>query len=165
MWLAICHPECLICPRLMCDWFCWPTQRMRHVPNLPSPRPDVRPLRNFWNRCNEMKFSGSIFPASLEYVRCACHAESIISEYRRMFPQAYDRENHRRAVPSSDVPHRLAQLRLDPDSDESSNPDEESSLAGSGRIGTGSPLQVEIRIQVSRHLRWISTSHPLDSGR
>ena len=53
-----------------------------------------------------------------------CHADSIIAEYTLLYPEAYDREDANGAVPSSPVPSRLAQLRLELDSSQGSSPDE-----------------------------------------
>ena len=47
----------------------------------------------------------------------ACHADCTTLQYKLMYPQADDRENHRGMVHSSEVLNRLAQLRLEPDSE------------------------------------------------
>ena len=61
-----------------------------------------------------------------------CHADSIVSEYKLLYPEAYDRKDANGAVPSSAVLSRLAQLRLEPDSSEGSAPDEGAQKEGSG---------------------------------
>ena len=61
-----------------------------------------------------------------------CHADSVISEYMLLCPEAYDIENANGAVPSSAVLRRLAQLRLERDSSEGSSPDEGAQKKGSG---------------------------------
>ena len=71
-----------------------------------------------------------------------CHADSIIAEYKLLYPEAYDRENANGAVPSSAVLSRLVQLRLEPDSSEGSSPDEGAQKKGSGWTGRGRPLLV-----------------------
>ena len=62
-----------------------------------------------------------------------CHADSIIAEYKLLFPDAYDREDTKVAVPSSALLRRLSELRQEPESDGGSSPDEN---------GRGSPLLV-----------------------
>ena len=45
-----------------------------------------------------------------------CHADIIIAEHRRQFPDAHDRDSHDSQVPSSTVLNLLSRLREDPDS-------------------------------------------------
>ena len=78
----------------------------------------------------------------------ACHADSIVAEYRLMFPRAYDREDAKGTVPTSAVLNRLAQLRLEPESDDDLSPDEDAPRKGAGRAGVGSPLLVGSRYTV-----------------
>ena len=46
-----------------------------------------------------------------------CHADSIIVEYKLLFPDAYDREDTKGAVPSSAALRRLSELREELESD------------------------------------------------
>ena len=71
-----------------------------------------------------------------------CHADSIISVYRDMFPEAYDRDAVTTAAPSAEVLNRLARLREEQDSDEGSTADEGAPTRGTGWTGRGPPMQV-----------------------
>ena len=93
----------------------------------------------------------------------ARHADYTILECKLMCPQADDTENHRGMVPSSEELNRLAQLRLEPDSDEGSSTDEGSYPANSGWVGTGSPLRVGSGYTCG-HICDGKLSRPLDAG-
>ena len=67
----------------------------------------------------------------------ACHADSIMSECRLLFPTAYDPEAGNGIV-----------LRLDPDTDDQSSPDE-----GAPARGSGKPSQVGIMLYSSGTVR------------
>ena len=69
-----------------------------------------------------------------------CHADSIIAEYKLLFPDAHDREDTKGAVPSSAVLLRLSELREEQESDGRSSTDENVPEKGSGWYGCGSPL-------------------------
>ena len=115
-------------------------------------------LRKYLSCLSGMRLVCHCFPAQ------ACHADCKISGYRLMYPPAYDREKHRGTVPSSDVLNRVAQLRLDPDSDVGSSPDEDCYYpAGSDRVGTGSHYKWDraVRVVMSAMTKYF---HPLDAG-
>ena len=71
----------------------------------------------------------------------ACHADSIITVYKELFPDAYNREDTTAAAPSAEVPSRLAGLREIPQSDDGSA-DEGAPARGAGWVGTGKPMQI-----------------------
>ena len=72
-----------------------------------------------------------------------CHVDSIISVYRDMFPEAYDRDEEAAAASSAEVLNMLASLREEPDSDEGSTADEGAPAKGAGWTGRGLPMQIE----------------------
>ena len=74
-----------------------------------------------------------------------CPADSIFAEYKLLHPEAYDREATKGAVPSSAVLSRLAQLRVEPDSDGGSTPDEGAPKRGPGWTGRGGRWAVDDR--------------------
>ena len=92
-----------------------------------------------------------------------CHADSIIAEYKRLFPEAYDSEDTKGAVPSSAVLSRLAQLRLEPDSDGGSTPDEGAPRRGSEWTERGSPLLWDPAVQYEKSAT-VSRSRPQVAG-
>ena len=71
-----------------------------------------------------------------------CHADIIIAEYRRQFPDAYDRDGAESPVPSSSVLNLLSRLREEPDSSDGSSADEAAPPKTAGWRGTGKPMEV-----------------------
>ena len=73
----------------------------------------------------------------------ACHADSIITVHKELFPDAYNREDTTTAAaPSAEVLSRLASLREIPESDDGSTADEGAPARGAGWVGTGKPMQI-----------------------
>ena len=72
-----------------------------------------------------------------------CHASSITTEYREMFPGAYNRDDTTAAAaPSAEALSRLASLREETDSDERSTADEGAPARGVGWVESGKQMQV-----------------------
>ena len=73
----------------------------------------------------------------------ACRADSIITVYKEMFPDVYNREDTATAAaPSAEVLRRLARLREEPESDDGSTADERARVRGAGWVGTSKPMQI-----------------------
>ena len=99
--------------------------------------------------CEKITTCGVFFPVfSCTRLVChcrleqTCHADSIISVYRDMFPEAYDRDDEAAAAPSAEVLNRLTSLREEPDSDEKSTAVEGAPARGGGWISRGLPVQI-----------------------
>ena len=83
-----------------------------------------------------------------------CHADSIITVYKEMFPDAYDREDTtEEAAPSAEVLNRLPRLREEPESDDGSTADEGAPAPGAGQVGTGKPMQIGSGYTRTKHMR------------
>ena len=73
-----------------------------------------------------------------------CHGDAIIHEFRRRYPDAYDRNLPTTGPPSSRVLNYLACLREEPESDEGSSADEGVPEKGAGWTGRGEPMMVGV---------------------
>ena len=71
-----------------------------------------------------------------------CHADTLFREFKRQFPDAYDRSVLGQAPPPAKVFSFLAQLRCEPERDDGSAADEGAPPKGSGFCGRGSTMQV-----------------------
>ena len=92
---------------------------MRHL-RCREPESD-KVLQMFWRReelgCREAQLSGTRLVCHCRADQ-ACHADSIITVYKELFPHAYDRKNNSTAAaPSAEVLNRLARQREIPESD------------------------------------------------
>ena len=74
----------------------------------------------------------------------ACHADVLITEFRRQFPSAFDRDLLGGEPPSSTVLNFLAQLRGEPEQDDGSSADEGAPGKEAGWKGQGKPMQVDV---------------------
>ena len=74
----------------------------------------------------------------------ACHADVLVTEFRRQFPSAFDRDQLGGEPPSSAVLNFLAQLRGEPEQDDGSSADEGAPSKDAGWKGQGKPMQVGV---------------------
>ena len=74
----------------------------------------------------------------------ACHADVLITEFRRQFPSAFDRDLLGGEPPSPTVLNFLAQLRGEPERDDGSSADEGAPGKEAGWKGQGKPMQVGV---------------------
>ena len=72
----------------------------------------------------------------------ACHADSIIEGFRRMYPGAFDRDDPEAEPPKSETLNYLARLRMAPAPEEDSSADEDVPVKEGGWRGTGPPMAV-----------------------
>ena len=90
----------------------------------------------------------------------ACHADSIIDEFRRMYPSAHDREDSDADPPKSEVLHYLARLRMFPAPEDDSSADEEVPEKGTGWRGTSPPMSVGLGYAAPEHCDGHSLASP-----
>ena len=74
----------------------------------------------------------------------ACHADVLITEFRRQFPSAFDRDLLGGEPPSSTVLNFLGQLRGEPEQDDGASADEGAPGKEAGWKGQGKPMQVGV---------------------
>ena len=72
----------------------------------------------------------------------ACHADSIIEEFRRVYPGAFDRDDPEAKPPKSEILNYLAGFRMEPAPEDDSSADEEVPEKGAGWRGTSPPMSV-----------------------
>ena len=72
----------------------------------------------------------------------ACHSDSTIEEFRRVYPGAFDREDPEVEPPKSEMLKYLARLRMEPAPEDDSSADEEVPEKGEGWRGTGPAMSL-----------------------
>ena len=81
----------------------------------------------------------------------ACHADSIIEEFKRMNPSAYDSDDPEADPPKLGTLNHLARLRMEPAPEDDSSADEDVPEKGGGWRGTGPPMAVGEGYAVREH--------------
>ena len=73
-----------------------------------------------------------------------CHGDVLVEEFRKMYPDAYDRTQRYSVPPEPEILSFLARLREEPESDEGSSPDEGVPSKMSGHLGKGHPMKIGV---------------------
>ena len=73
-----------------------------------------------------------------------CHGDVLIEEFKKSFPDAFDRYRDDGVPPDSRILSFMARLREEPESDEGSSPDECAPPKNSGLCGGGQPMKVGV---------------------
>ena len=74
----------------------------------------------------------------------SCHGDTLIEEFKRSLPRAYDRFRDRGVPPDPRILSFMARLREEPESEEGSSPDEGVPPKMSGHCGKGQPMKVGV---------------------